>query len=88
MRLIVVGREMADYARTVSEWVREYERRTGREVEMIDPDSGEGLSLCRAYDIVEYPTMLALNEGDGAVLGMWRGTSLPTFDEVTYWATK
>lgn len=88
MRLIVVGRDMEDYSRMVNEWIREFERRTGREVEEIDPDSGEGSTLCRAYDIVEYPTILALNDSDGSVLSMWRGRNLPTFDEVTYWTTK
>ncbi len=88
MRLVVVGRDMADYSRMMNEWIREFERRTGREVEVIDPDSGDGISLCRAYDVVEYPTILALNDSDGAVLSMWRGQNLPTFDEVTFWTTK
>lgn len=88
MRLVIVGRDNAEYTGTVEDWVREFHRRTGREVEMLSPDEGEGVTLSRAYDVVEYPTILALKDGDGAVLAMWRGKNLPTFDEVTYWATK
>ena len=87
-RLIVVGREMQDYSRMVDEWVREFERQTGREVEIISPDSGDGETLCRAYDIVEYPTILALRDGDGSVLSTWRGQNLPTFNEVNYYMLK
>ena len=71
----------------VEEWLTEFERRTGVEIESLDPDSREGESLCRAYDVVEYPTILALND-DGGVLALWRGQMLPTFDEVNYWVMK
>lgn len=84
MRIICIGREASDYGRMVDDWVREFERRTGAEIENIDPDSSEGERLCRIYDVVEYPTIMALGE-DGSLGAMWRGKTLPTFDEVTYW---
>lgn len=84
MRLVGVWREGEDYSRSVEEWIEEFKRRTGREVESLNPDTGEGESICRAYDVVEYPTIMALGD-DGAVLGVWRGKILPTFDEVAYW---
>ena len=43
------------------------------------------VDFCRTYDIVEYPTILALNN-DGSVLASWRGKQLPLFDVVAYWA--
>lgn len=84
MRVVCVWRERSDYGRTVEEWLTEFERRTGKEIESLDPDAKEGESFCRAYDVVEYPTILALND-DGSVLAEWRGTMLPLFDEVSYW---
>ncbi len=84
MRVVCVWRRASDYGRTVEEWLTEFERRTGVEIESIDPDSIEGESLCRAYDIVEYPTIIAI-DNDGGVLALWRGEMLPTFDEVNYW---
>lgn len=84
MRVVCIWRRESDYGRMVEEWIREFERRTGREMESLDPDTHEGESLCRAYDVVEYPTILALGD-DGRVLGAWRGEDLPMFNEVSYW---
>lgn len=84
MRVVCVWREGYDYSRIVEEWLTEFERRTSKEVESIDPGTREGESFCRTYDIVEYPSILALDD-NGAVLSMWRGEMLPTFDEVAYW---
>lgn len=85
MRVVCVWRENEDYSRAVEEWLMEFERRTGRAVETLSPDGREGVEFCRAYDIVEYPTIMALGE-NGSVLSMWRGKQLPLFDEVAYWA--
>lgn len=84
MRVVCVWRSQSDYGRTVEEWMTEFERRLGKEIESLDPDTKEGESFCRAYDVVEYPTILALGD-DGAVLASWRGTMMPMFDEVSYW---
>lgn len=81
MRLVVIYRTETDYARSVVEQLREFTRRTGRIVEEIDPDSDEGQNLCRTYDIVEYPTIIALTD-NGTMLAMWRGLPLPTIDEM------
>lgn len=85
MRVVCIWRRESDYGRMVEEWIREFERRTGEEMESIDPDTRDGESLCRAYDVVEYPTILAIGE-DGRMLDSWRGKNLPRFDEVSYWA--
>lgn len=84
MRVVCVYREEEDYSRMVEEWLRDFERRTGKEIEQMSPDGRDGVQFCRAYDIVEYPTILAL-DNDGAVLAVWRGRELPLFDEVAYW---
>lgn len=87
MRVICVWRRESDYGRTVEEWLTEFERRTGVEIESLDPDTREGESICRAYDIVEYPTIIAI-DNNGGVLSVWKGRNLPTFDEVNYWVMK
>ncbi len=85
MRTVCIWRDDEDYSRAMTEWIREFEYRTGREIESISPDTREGESLCNAYDIVEYPTILVLRD-DGSVVASWRGRNLPLFDEVAYWA--
>lgn len=82
MRVVCVWRDGEDYSRTVQEWLTQFERQTGKTVESLDPDVDE--SFYRVYDIVEYPTLVALDD-KGSVLAIWRGEMLPTFDEVSYW---
>lgn len=75
-------RDNQDYSRMVFDWMEEMKRRTGREIEVLDPDLNQG--FCEAYDIVEYPTILAIGEM-GDVRASWRGKELPLLDEVAYY---
>ena len=83
--MAVVYRYESDHAREVIDYLRDFSKQTGRTIEEIDPDSREGSSFCRVYDIVEYPTMVALSDG-GQMQNMWRGRPLPTISEVSYYA--
>lgn len=85
MRVVCIWREGYDYSRTVEDWLVNFERFTGKEIESIDPGTKHGEEFCQAYDVVGYPTILALSD-DGAVLESWQGTMMPTIDEVNYWA--
>ena len=84
MRVVIVWRDESDYGRTVTEWLHDCERRIGVAPESLSPDEPEGESICKAYDIVEYPSMLAIDDG-GKVMQMWRGRDLPRIDDVTYY---
>lgn len=85
MRVIVLYRTMSEHRRPVEEFMHEFERLTGKSIETLDPDSREGMDFARTYDIVEYPTMVALS-GEGQVQAFWRGLPLPTLSEVSYYA--
>lgn len=78
---MVVYKAHSEHARGVEEYMREFERRTGKVLETIDPDSRRGADICRLYDVVEYPTIIATTN-DGQLLRMWRGVTLPLIDEV------
>ena len=82
MRIICVFREGRDYSRTVTDWIEDFYRRTGEEIEVINPD--ESTNFCETYDIMEYPTILALGS-DGEAVNIWKGLPLPLFDEVSYY---
>ena len=82
MRVVCIYRDRQDYSRSVDEWLENFYRQTGREIETMDPDSSVG--FCEAYDVVEYPTILALDDS-GAVLASWRGRTLPLINEVLYY---
>ncbi|MBO4855696.1 hypothetical protein J5500_04835 [Candidatus Saccharibacteria bacterium] len=84
MRVVMVWRDESDYGRTVTEWLHDCERRIGVAPESVSPDEPEGESLCKSYDIVEYPSMVALDD-EGKILQMWRGRDLPRIDDVAYY---
>lgn len=82
MRVVCIYRENQDYSRNVNEWLENLRRQTGRELEVIDPDKNVG--FCEAYDVVEYPTILAIGN-DGEVHASWRGRDLPLINEVLFY---
>jgi len=84
MRVVVVYKEESDYARSIIEYLRDFEHQTGHILETLNPETPAGIDFCLAYDIIEYPTMIALSE-DGMVQNSWRGIPLPTISEVSYY---
>lgn len=84
MKAVIVYKNESDHAREVLDYLRDFERQTGHILETIDPDSPEGISFCRTYDIVEYPSVVAMRD-DGAMQNLWRGRPLPTISEVSYY---
>lgn len=85
MRIVVVYKDASDHGREVREYVDDFEKQTGLEIEQKNPDDGRNQFFLRAYDIVEYPTILAIAD-DGRLLQMWHGQPLPLIDEVAYYA--
>tara|TARA_B100001105_G_C22364404_1_gene431920 strand:- start:790 stop:1047 length:258 start_codon:yes stop_codon:yes gene_type:complete len=85
MRTVVISKDNMDYTRTVLDYLRDFKMQTGRELEVMDPESPDGVMFCRAYDIMEFPTLVALSD-DGHMQNQWRGLPLPTISEVSYYA--
>lgn len=85
MRVVIVYKDESDHAREVYDYLRDFERQTGRTLETLDPDTPDGASFCRVYDVVEYPSTIALSD-DGRLQNLWRGRPLPTISEVSYYA--
>lgn len=84
MKVVVVYRDESDHARPVREFLREYTRRTGRELAILSPDTADGMHFTRLYDIVEYPSVVATSD-NGTLLQLWRGLPLPLINEVSYY---
>lgn len=85
MRVVVVYKQATDYSRQVEEYLESFRRQTGRELETLDPETRDGSGFCQTYDIVEYPTVVALSD-DGQMQSQWKGLPLPTISEVSYYA--
>lgn len=84
MKAIVIYKDESDHAREVNDYLRDFKRQTGHDLETMDPDSPDGADFCRAYDIVEYPSIVAISD-DGVMQNLWRGRPLPTISEVSYY---
>jgi len=82
--VVIVYKNESDHAREVLDYLRDFERQTGHVLDTVDPDTREGTDFCRVYDIVEYPTVVALSD-EGNMQNMWRGRPLPTISEVSYY---
>ncbi len=85
MRVVVIYRDTSEHATTVESYMRDFERQVGRRLETLNPDSPEGADFCRIYDVVEYPSMIALDD-EGKLQNFWSGLPLPTIAEVSYYA--
>lgn len=84
MKVCIVYKLESDHAREVLDYLRDFERQTGHVLDTIDPESKDGADTCRAYDIVEYPTVFAVSD-NGQLQNLWRGRPLPTISEVSYY---
>lgn len=84
MRVAVIYKPESEEARTVEDYMRDVLHQTGHELEVVDPETKDGIALCEAYDILQYPALLALSD-DGQMQNMWVGLPLPTISEVSYY---
>lgn len=84
MRVFIVYKEQSDHAREVRDYLRDFEHRNGKKLEEVNPETREGSLLCEIYEVMEYPTIVAVND-DGVLQTMWRGSPLPVMDEVSYY---
>lgn len=84
MRTAVIYKENTEYARTVADFLHDFEYQTGHQLETIDPETHDGVQFCELYDILEFPTIIATSD-DGTIQKMWQGLPLPTINELSYY---
>ena len=86
MRIVVVWKDNTEYAREVTDWIREMERKVGSgKIESVNPDTVEGEIFCTPREIMEFPVGMAL-KSDGATVREWVGSPLPQPEDVAYYA--
>lgn len=87
MRAVLLWNEQTDYASEVREWLGDFEHDTGKgsKIEQMDPETMAGSDFASVYDVLQYPAVLILDDDNGRVLKMWKGTPMPQIDEVSYW---
>jgi len=78
----MVGRDNEEYSREMLEWADLFQKETGNEVEVLDPDSIDGEIFARSHEVMAYPTLCVV-DNSSSMLAMW-AQKYPQFDEVTY----
>lgn len=81
MRIIAVSRPDSEHRHEFESFLLEFHSRTGRQVELINPDTTDGVDFCRLYEIIEYPAIICLS-ADGVVAGKWTASNLPSIGEL------
>ena len=85
MKLVVFYRPNSEHARQVEEFVHDFVHgNPERKIDLIDVDTPYGVSQCELYDVVRYPTIIAIGD-DGVLLNSWSG-ELPLMNELSYYA--
>jgi len=86
MRIIVLYRPDSEHARLVEEFIHDYQRQhDSGKLEILNIDSRDGIATASLYDVMQYPTILALRD-DGSILRSWEGETLPLMDEIASYA--
>lgn len=84
MKVIVLYRPNSEHARKVDEFVHDFVRgEPNRKVDLVDVDSPDGVAKCTLYGVMQYPTIIAIDD-NGVLLKAWPG-SLPLMDELSYY---
>jgi len=81
MKVVVLYRANSEHGRAVEEYVREFERRTGKQLDLQELDTKEGSRVAELYDVTQYPAILAVAD-DGQLQKSWMGEQLPLINEV------
>ncbi|HSX53230.1 MAG TPA: hypothetical protein VLF90_02590 [Patescibacteria group bacterium] len=85
MKVIILYQANSEHRRQTEEFVHDFEHgHPNRKAEMVDVDSRDGAAQAALYDIVQYPSVLAMSD-DGQLLKAWQG-KFPLIDELAYYA--
>jgi hypothetical protein len=81
MKVIALYRPNTDHERTVLDYQRDFEHKTGKTIELISLDTVEGDAMAQLYDATNYPVILAVTD-DGVLKEMWQGEIMPLMNDV------
>lgn len=81
MKASILYRPNSEFARMVEEYVTDFKRSKGKDIELIDLNTRDGASTAALYGIVRYPSVLVTRD-DGQVIKDWQGEQLPLMSEL------
>lgn len=88
MKVLILYRQDSETHRVVDEFIHEFQRRYPEaELTLMDADSVEGSQKADVYDVLQYPTVLALSN-DGSTLQRWDNGMMPLMSELAYYSNQ
>ena len=86
MKIIILYHPQSDHSRIIEEYVHEFVARSPEvSLEAISVDTRSGANMAQTYDVVQYPSMLAVRE-NGELAQAWQGLPMPLMNEVAFFA--
>ena len=86
MKVLILYRAHSEHGTAVESYVRDYSKQhPDAPIQLLDVDTVEGAAKAELYDVMQYPAVLALQEG-GQEAQRWVGDHLPLMQEVAYYA--
>lgn len=85
MKVLIFYRPNSEHARKVEEFMHDFGRLyPDAPITTLDVDSVNGIQQAEIYDVVQYPTLLALSN-DGTTLQRWDSGLMPLMNELAYY---
>jgi len=81
MKLSILYHPNSEFARSIEEFVHDFNASKNFEIELLSLETKEGAATASLYDISVYPAILAIRN-DGQIMKSWEGSLLPRIDEV------
>lgn len=81
MKAVAIYNPGSEHSRSVEEFNRNLEVRTGRRLDILSTETVEGAAMATLYGIVDYPAIVVTAD-DGVMQKLWQGQQLPLIDEV------
>lgn len=86
MKIVILYHPESDHSRVVEEYVHEFTKRNPEvSLEALSVDRREGANMAQTYDVVAYPSMLAIRD-NGELAKAWLDMPLPLMNDVAYFA--
>ncbi len=85
MKIVLLYHPKSEFSRIAEEYVDNFERSTGKIIELVSLETRDGAAVASLYDIVRFPALVVLRD-DGQAENIWQGEMLPLIDEVLGYA--
>ncbi len=86
MKALMLYHSDSEFARVAEQYVHDFGRFKGKEIELVDLNTREGATMATLYDIMQNPTLMVLRD-DGQLVKDWQGEHFPLKDELAAYFT-